>query len=127
VTQYPVDPLKSDALRTPVPIPCPLTLVLSAAVARADHRHRRNRPADFAVGHRHGARDYRKASGITISGTTSPACWSPAVHTRRSSRSGYGTPRPHHAGDLQLPVAGLDESTRAAVGQCSRLVHCADW
>jgi len=32
-----------------------LTLVLSAAVARADHRHRRNRPADFAVGHRHGA------------------------------------------------------------------------
>ena len=34
VTQYPADPLKSDALRTPVPIPCPLTLVLSAAVAR---------------------------------------------------------------------------------------------
>jgi len=34
VTQYPADPLKSDALRYPVPIPCPLTLVLSAAVAR---------------------------------------------------------------------------------------------
>jgi integrase len=34
VTQYPADPLKSDAPRTPVLIPCPLTLVLSAAVAR---------------------------------------------------------------------------------------------